>query len=147
MRILRCGLTKICYGFRFHNDFLEESEGESIECVHDLKKHSLVWPDCFFWCIGWGKGLVKNIIRNSHWGQKLYNLASPGPEINSTNTVVAQDPFSPLHRKSGLATICLVYKQDLCIGMCNYIAAHINNYNEITSTEESNHGIMIGHFY
>ena len=34
--------------------------------------------------------------------------------------------------------VCLVRIQDLCIGMHNCIAAHVNNQNEITGTEESN---------
>jgi len=36
---------------------------------------------------------------------------------------------------SGLSNI-----QALCIEMRNYIAACVNNHNEITDTEESNHG-------
>jgi len=40
----------------------------------------------------------------------------------------------PLKIGSGLSSI-----QDLCIGMHNYIMAGVNNHNEITDTEESNH--------
>ena len=38
---------------------------------------------------------------------------------------------------SGLSSI-----QDVWLGMCNYIAAHVNNHNEITSIEEPDYNLI-----